>query len=788
MISSVILIIIVFLAAYIAIKYERWEYMLVSTISAAIIVLIVTGSFANIITFVSGFIESYSIAIFFSIFVLTLTITAALWNRSRDLRIQEEKIRAKRLEYINNIQISGFVDTTHPLENTGWESYMKVLCERLAKNRLSDESFALGIAGEWGSGKTTFLKYMRKELSKSFKVIDFNPWACTDANVVIADFFKTLKSNLPENDKDVLRYLTKYVNLLTDANLFPKDIASITELFVSNSSDSITTLKMEIEKKLLVAKNKYAVIIDDLDRLQQDELFEILRLIRITASFSNIVFIVTYDRHHIHDMLLQNGISEGLQFIKKIFNVEVILPGVEPYTLPNLLKQEIETLMGEDSQITVAIHDAIFETDKFETYELLHYLKNFRDVKRFAMAFAADVSAVEKYMPGEFLFQEFFWLEILRYIDYDTYSTLRVNPSAFLELKNSVLFLKEDVLTKTDIHEETANVLHRIFDKATERSQNSIVYLHNYHNYFSFRIQENKLSQAEFGKLLSLSDMQQMKECVDIVFTQGKIQSLVDLFKNLNPGTLPSKQEQLNYISLLFAIIPYTGSGFISIIRNKLQSYLYSSSSFFAEISNHATFLLKELVAHCIDRKRGYLNMMLAQLHSSSHFNPSYDDGYAFDYSSIISDETLVEGSIKNLNTLFHLRKQPLDITEVTAVDSKLRRFLKNATVVYSTDVSFDPIDEFYKCLPFEALLDYFKAHPSDKLDQFMEPFIFKNDEIEYYEDSDCFNHRRKEICTIFGCLENFAKFTYQCFTNLKDEKEKWIVQYWKIKKKEEDF
>ena len=46
-------------------------------------------------------------------------------------------------------------------------------------------------------------------------------------------------------------------------------------------------------------KQKIVIIIDDIDRLEGKEIFEVLRIIRNTAKFNNIIYIVAYDKDHV---------------------------------------------------------------------------------------------------------------------------------------------------------------------------------------------------------------------------------------------------------------------------------------------------------------------------------------------------------------------------------------------------------------------------------------------------------------------------------------------------------
>lgn len=183
------------------------------------------------------------------------------------------------------------------------------------------------------------------------------------------------------------------------------------------------------------------------------------------------------------------------------------------------------------------------------------------------------------------------------------------------------------------------------------------------------------------------------------------------------------------------------------------------------------------------NKQRNYINQLLTNLYSDCYYDSTDEYSIHYNYESIIDDTTLVEESEANLRAIFAARKQLVDITEVTAQSSNLRKFLENATTSYAADVTYQPIELYRKCLPFNALLDYYSQHQSDKLDLFMKPFAFKDDEKADAEDYDVFNSRLHEIEKVFGSLNDFAVFTYRCFTNPDEEKEKWIVNYWKIKR-----
>ena len=70
------------------------------------------------------------------------------------------------------------------------------LASRIATiiNRFNgDESLVIGIEGEWGSGKTSFINLILNDLkSTNSLIIKFNPWNFSDQNELIKDFFNSI--------------------------------------------------------------------------------------------------------------------------------------------------------------------------------------------------------------------------------------------------------------------------------------------------------------------------------------------------------------------------------------------------------------------------------------------------------------------------------------------------------------------------------------------------------------------------------------------------------------------
>lgn len=97
------------------------------------------------------------------------------------------------------------------------ESYAKSLVRQLVNVDTSKEAFAVGVFGGWGTGKTSFLYDMIKEISKVAYCVGFNPWNCQTPQQIVTDFFGVLNDGIAPYYSPIERSVAKYVRELSGA-------------------------------------------------------------------------------------------------------------------------------------------------------------------------------------------------------------------------------------------------------------------------------------------------------------------------------------------------------------------------------------------------------------------------------------------------------------------------------------------------------------------------------------------------------------------------------------------
>lgn len=288
---------------------------------------------------------------------------------------------------------SGVFRSDRPIGKAGDRFRRARFAEMLARQitRLSrGESFALGLSGPWGSGKTSVLRMVEEELSERSDavVLQFNPWLFSGTEDLIGHFFREIGAQLREKEKP-----TDWVQLGERLSLFGKYLSpvgkylpgiltlamtggapllaplvgaaagAVTDLSgavgdhmkgrggqIEAQASSLHEQRAWIEQELRRINKKFVVMIDDLDRLEHDEIRDILRLVRLTADFPNVIYLVAYDRLRVEEVLDKSE-GYGRAYLEKIFQAIYEVPRISSSVLIEYLVSELNALLKERPHI-----------------------------------------------------------------------------------------------------------------------------------------------------------------------------------------------------------------------------------------------------------------------------------------------------------------------------------------------------------------------------------------------------------------------------------------------------
>lgn len=614
------------------------------------------------------------------------------------------------------------------------------------------DSYSVVFYGNWGSGKTVFLRYIETKLrEKHQEVIWFNPWKCQSIQQINIDFFNLLTGVLKQYDSSLAKPILKYSDLL-DSVEAPKIVEYIINLF-SSQEDSMSELKDHIIESLSEIKVPIYILIDDLDRMDADEILAVIGLLRNTANFPYLKYVVGCDRDYLLERLKEKNIEQD--YLQKIFMAEFYLPeiyAVAPYY--EECRKDIEKMTQN-----VFVHN-FFEVLYGNKPSIINQvLGNVRQAKRFARELVLDWEFAKKNSIGrqlEILFEDYFWIELLKYHNQSDYDKLQNNPSDFFDTRKNPRYKVPMYVLKKKFQEDglknkiETKILEFIFPYDNSRliSSRSVAIVENYVKYFSFGKAVNHISQSEFVDLLNRNNPDEVEKKIK-EFTSEELLSLQHLMRmqNLSKFSLESKK---GYIDIFYALssIRLNHSFKSPILEDVLIPLLKDQNE-----------LVKSYLKNKLESGAEYHKIFVSSSICNSLLYHSKVNNFTY-----VSKEYL-EGVLKK-NFTKYVENYKCDASEILISHKALNRLVLLSVVSYPV---FDEDDNFEynnkDCVIIEEIINYFKEHKS-KNQQAIIDFekIIIPDENPQEAIDELEMNKQEKIENLFGSTKNYERFKAECF------------------------
>ena len=315
-------------------------------------------------------------------------------------------------------------------------------------------------------------------------IIEFNPWNFSEQSQLISAFFNEIANKLKFVDsskqaQEIAKKLKLYGSFLSSAEVisetvryvFPamlfigaillfgasnftqlnpiintfvvillivgtisalskKILYSLSDFFIEKANynkKTLEELKTELSKLIKKRNKKIIIIVDDIDRLTQSEIRQMLQLVKINADFPRTVYLLPFEREIIEKNLEeQKGVS-GKEYLKKIIQVDFDIPEIQKNKLYKYLFSELDLIIKN-----------IPESKWNETYwgNLFHsgfkdFFSSLRDVKRYINSLRFNFLLIQKEGVLELNPIDFIGLESIRVFVPEFYQSLKDNKSLF---------------------------------------------------------------------------------------------------------------------------------------------------------------------------------------------------------------------------------------------------------------------------------------------------------------------------------------------------------------------
>ncbi|MDR6499008.1 putative KAP-like P-loop ATPase [Burkholderia ambifaria] len=249
----------------------------------------------------------------------------------------------------------------------------------------SDDGLVIGIEGSWGTGKSTVIGFIKKHLTESHDadsrpvIVEFNPWMVSNTGAMV-DALVTqiavalhvtlgaLEEKLKVGEK-LLGYIglikhfkyLKYVPGISFAGHIAQDMAECASTLaegvegVRKAAEEVERLlpdldltkkKNEVAEALRKLNRNIVVIVDDLDRLPEDEVRLVVQTIKAVADFPRTTYLLAYDRGIVANALGGGTPEKGRSYLEKIVQVAYPIPPLFRYQLRSFLDARLQDLFA----------------------------------------------------------------------------------------------------------------------------------------------------------------------------------------------------------------------------------------------------------------------------------------------------------------------------------------------------------------------------------------------------------------------------------------------------------
>ena len=339
------------------------------------------------------------------------------WSHWERTKTKQEGVHNSRLGYEVECPC-----TSKDEDLLGRRKEAQDLAEKIFQTDTSNVAFTLGLTAPWGAGKTSFMlamnDYLEKRHSDETILLDFNPWMHRKAPNLTQIFFEELSRALAPYSSALASGFMQYVDYILSkennswiqlgARLIPQGFKA------KSTSEQYKFLKKEICK----LGRKIVIFIDDVDRLDGEELTELFCLVRNISSFPNMSYILAYDKEHVASQLKGRFDPHTYRYMEKILQEEYPLSKITPEQLEEALRLELKRI-GSDDLCTPIESSGI---------QLVYHLPTLRAIKRICNT----LSSYRKELEGNVALFDWFIIELIRIQYPRVFDLLRVNYTRIL--------------------------------------------------------------------------------------------------------------------------------------------------------------------------------------------------------------------------------------------------------------------------------------------------------------------------------------------------------------------
>lgn len=324
-----------------------------------------------------------------------------------------------------------------------------------------DHSLVVGLCGPWGNGKSSIknmaLEHLRGDDATCPDIVEFNPWQITGHDQLASAFFREVGLVLKrgsQEDRKVAKRWERYTSLVQMGTAVAAAAAAggwipasvvlaldkvlgfirpVHEWLKKKVNRSLHDVRADLVESLRQRNKSIVVVVDDLDRLDAEEVRLMLKLVKANASLPRFVYLLLFDRIVVEHCLDSITEKHGASFLEKIVQLSVDVPRIDVGKVHQALFAGLDELLGAPE----------FKKDWDRTRwgnvfigGLKGYFADLRDVKRYLNSVRFHLPLFLKDGVFEVNAIDFLALEALRLFEPRVYRALMESKEALTQTRS----------------------------------------------------------------------------------------------------------------------------------------------------------------------------------------------------------------------------------------------------------------------------------------------------------------------------------------------------------------
>jgi hypothetical protein len=231
-------------------------------------------------------------------------------------------------------------DSESPIES--WDEDLlnrSSFVEMLAMKILVSKIPVIALRGAFGDGKSSVLNLLRLQLGDRAIVISFSSWLPDSHQSLVNDLLGDLAAETGRHFviPGLRKRLRKFASLLGGTVPQLKALPELLPPYTQRQEVS------DLGEILARVPKRIVVLLDEIDRMQKEELLVLLKVLRGASSFQNITFVCALHQEEVEKVACGTYDERSHEYFEKFFPTAIDLAHPNPDVLKHVLRNHLAT-------------------------------------------------------------------------------------------------------------------------------------------------------------------------------------------------------------------------------------------------------------------------------------------------------------------------------------------------------------------------------------------------------------------------------------------------------------